>query len=130
MLSQRELDVLSILWSAEKSLTVTEIVEQKKGLTQSTVTAILRKLLNNGLVEVDGLTHSGRVLSRMYKPNEKSLQVVLNYFGSMYSRFSDVISISDMCRYIYGMDGDNGEVMKKEIAQLEEYLKEYERSLN
>ena len=129
MLNQRDLDVLSILWSAEKSLTATEIVERKKGLTQSTVTAVLRKLLKDNLVEVDGVTHSGKVLSRKYKPSDKSLQAVTDYFKSMYSRFSDVVSMSDMCRYIFRMDDDNAEVNKKEIAQLKKYLREYERGL-
>ena len=129
MLSQRDLDVLAILFSAEKSLTATEIVEQKRGLTQSTVTAVLRKLLKDRLVEVDGVTHSGKVLSRMYKPAEKSLQAVTDYFVTMYGMFADVVSMSDMCRYIFGIDSENAEINKKQMAQLKKFLKEYERSL-
>ena len=129
MLSQRDLDVLAILFSVEKSLTATEIVEQKRGLTQSTVTAVLRKLLKDRLVEVDGVTHSGKVLSRMYKPTEKSLQAVTDYFVTMYGMFADVVSMSDMCRCIFGIDSENAEINKREMAQLKKFLKEYERSL-
>ena len=129
MLNQRDLDVLAILFSAEKSLTATEIVEYKRGLTQSTVTAVLRKLLKDGLVEVDGVTHSGKVLSRTYKSSEKSLQAVTDYFVKMYGMFADVVSMSDMCRCIFGIDSENVEINKKEMAQLKKFLKEYERSL-
>ena len=125
MLSQRELDVLAILLSAEKSLTATEIVWRKQGLTQSTVTAVLRKLLRDRLVEVDGLTHSGKVLSRMYKPAEKSLQAVMDYFVTMYGMFADVVPVCDMWHYIFCIDGENAEPDKKEIAQLKMFLKEY-----
>ena len=44
-MNRRELDVLSILLGTSEPKTVMEIVKSKSGLTQSTVTAVLRKLL-------------------------------------------------------------------------------------
>lgn len=75
-------------------------------LTQSTVIAVLRKLLNDGLVEVVGQTHSGKVLSRTYRPTEKSREVILQYFLDEYSAFSNVISKADLCKEI--LIHDNG----------------------
>ena len=60
-----------------------QIVGKKEGLTQSTVTAVLRNLLRAGLVEVDGVTHSGKVLSRMYKPSATCKQEITEYFQEM-----------------------------------------------
>ena len=74
-LNQRELDVLNILWKSEEPMTSTEIVNEMRGLTQSTVIAVLRKLLKDNLVEVCGVTHSGKVLSRTYRPTEASRAV-------------------------------------------------------
>jgi len=45
MITEREIDVLNILWESDEPMMATDIVAQKKGLTQSTVTAVLRKLL-------------------------------------------------------------------------------------
>lgn len=126
MLSQRDLDVLSILWAADRGLTATEIVEQKKGLTQSTVTAVLRKLLKDKLVEVVGVTHSGRVLSRMYRPSEKSLQAILDYLKAFYVRFSGVVSMSEICRHILEIDREDEERMQEEIMQLKKFLQDFE----
>ena len=54
MMNPRELDVLNILWKSEAPMMATDIVNAGEGLTQSTVTAVLRKLLNAKLVEVVG----------------------------------------------------------------------------
>ena len=54
-LNPRELDVLNILWSTDKEMTSTDIVNEMRGLTQSTVIAVLRKLAKDGFVEVAGV---------------------------------------------------------------------------
>ncbi len=98
MLNQREVDVLDILWQAGEPMIVTAIVEADKsnGLTQSTVTAVLRKLLKEELVEVCGVTHSGKVLSRTYRATEKSKEAVLNNFVEMYNASRNVLSLKEL----------------------------------
>ena len=91
MLNQREYDVLNILWKSEEPMMSTDIVNEMKDLTQSTVIAVLRKLLKDNLVEVCGVTHSGKVLSRTYRPTEESKEVLLNSFLDLYSLFVNVV---------------------------------------
>lgn len=95
-MNERELDVLNILWKSEEPMMATDIVEKQSDLTQSTVTAVLRKLLKNGLVEVVGITHSGRVLSRTYRPTEKSKVIILDHFVKQYSLFKDVVELDEL----------------------------------
>lgn len=102
-LNPRELDVLNILYSTEEPMIVTDIINRGDGLTQSTVTAVLRKLLKAELVEVTGITHSGRVLSREYRPTEKSKQAIKEHFVGQYSMFRDVIKPEEMCAKIMEM---------------------------
>ncbi len=100
-MNERELDVLNILFQSKDPMMATDIVfTGKKGLTQSTVTAVLRKLLNDELVEVVGVTHSGKVLSRTYRPTEKAKEVILEHFLNQYSLFKDVILPKEMCAAI------------------------------
>lgn len=96
MMNPRELDVLNILWKSEEPMMATDIVNAGEGLTQSTVTAVLRKLLHAKLVEVVGVTHSGKVLSRTYRPTEASKAVVLSCFVEQYHLFSNVISLDEL----------------------------------
>lgn len=46
---------------SDRAFTSSEIVSTGTGLAQSTVGAVLRKLLAAGLVEMQGVTHSGKV---------------------------------------------------------------------
>ncbi len=95
-MNQRELDVLSILLNSGEAMTGTDIVNQKRDITQSTVTAVLRKLLHEGYIEVNGVVHSGKVLSRTYVPTESARSAVLQYLRKLYQPFSDVISIEEV----------------------------------
>ena len=127
-LNQRELDVLNILWKSEEPMTSTDIVNEMRGLTQSTVIAVLRKLLKDNLVEVCGVTHSGKVLSRTYRPTEASREVILNNFATDYANFRNVVSKSDICAAILNVD-QSPEKMKSELEKLKDIIADCERNI-
>ena len=124
-LNPRELDVLNILWRSGVPMTSTDIVNEMRGLTQSTVIAVLRKLLKDDLVEVRGVTHRGKVLSRTYRPTEVSKEVIMNNFAADYACFKNVISKSDLCAAILHVE-QSPEKLKAELAKLKKIIKEYE----
>lgn len=127
-LNPRELDVLNILWKFNKDMTSTDIVNEQRGLTQSTVIAVLRKLLKDDLVEVAGVTHSGKVLSRTYRPTANSKEVIKNNFKNEYANFKNVIPKSDLCAAILGVEQDKEE-MKSEISKLKKVIANLEKKL-
>ena len=121
--------MINILWKkSEEALTSNDIANEQKGLTQSTVIAVLRKLLNEKLVEVAGVTHSGKVLSRTYRPTEESRKVIMDNFAGDYANFKNVISKSDLCAAILGIE-QNPEQMKSEVSRLKEILADYEKNI-
>ncbi|MCD7836955.1 MAG: MarR family transcriptional regulator [Lachnospiraceae bacterium] len=124
----RELDVLNILWKHDEPMTAIDIVNERNELTQSTVTAVLRKLLKAGLVQVEGVTHSGKVLSRTYRPTESSKDAILEHFTEDYRSFTNVISESNICAAILKSNDDKAKT-RSEIKQLKTMLKDYERDL-
>lgn len=127
-LNPRELDVLNILWSTDKEMTSTDIVNEMRGLTQSTVIAVLRKLAQDGFVEVAGVTHSGKVLSRTYRPTESSKEYITQHFTEDYASFTNVISQSDMCAAILQINS-TPEKTKSEISKLKSIIADYEKTL-
>ena len=127
-LNRRELDVLNILWKTQEPMTSTDIVNEQRGLTQSTVIAVLRKLLNEDLVEVAGVTHSGKVLSRTYRPTENSRDVIMSNFADDYANFKNVISKSDLCAAILDID-QPADQMKAEIARLKDIVAKLEKKI-
>lgn len=124
----RELDVLNILWKHDEPMTAIDIVNERNELTQSTVTAVLRKLLKAGLVQVEGVTHSGKVLSRTYRPTEASKEVILDNFTEDYRSFTNVISEANLCAAILKSNEDKAKA-KAEIKQLKSILRDFERDL-
>lgn len=127
MMNPRELDVLNILWKSEEPMMATDIVNAGEGLTQSTVTAVLRKLLHAKLVEVVGVTHSGKVLSRTYRPTEESREVILQDFADSYCCFRDIISKSNLVAALLKTNSDPKEI-SQDISELKSMLKEYEQA--
>ncbi|MBR1701924.1 MAG: hypothetical protein IJ716_08210 [Lachnospiraceae bacterium] len=99
-MNQRELDVLKILWEHNVPMMATDIVNAGEGLTQSTVTAVLRKLLREKLVEVAGVTHSGKVLSRTYRTTPAARQAALEYFTEIYRQFRNVVTPEELLEAI------------------------------
>ena len=127
-LNPRELDVLNILWKSGEAMTSTDIVNEMRGLTQSTVIAVLRKLLKEGLVDVDGVTHSGKVLSRTYRPTEASRDIIMENFATDYASFKDVITQSDICAAILHVE-EKPEKLKAEIKKLKTIISYCEKKL-
>lgn len=120
-LNPRELEVLKILHESERALTSTEIVNSGAELTQSTVQAVLRKLLANELVEVQGVTHSGNVLSRTFGPTAKSKDVLTEKFLQDYKSFRSIISMQTAVAGMFKLNDDESK-KEKDIKDLEKLL--------
>ena len=65
-LTNREKEIMDILWSSTKSLVASDIAKQGENMSLNTVQAILRKLLQHKLIKVDDIVYSGTVLTRAY----------------------------------------------------------------
>ena len=127
-LNPRELEVLKILHENDHALTSTEIVNCGAELTQSTVQAVLRKLLAAELVEVQGVTHSGNVLSRTFGPTEKSKEVLVQKFMDDYLAFRTIISKVDAIASMFSMDEDLSKRLE-EIESIEALLAKLKKEL-
>lgn len=65
--NNREVDILSILWNSDNALTVNDIAEIS-GISKSTISPILRKLLTKNYIKVEDVVLSGKTLTRKYVP--------------------------------------------------------------
>ena len=67
-ITNRELEILQLLWHTDRPLIASEIAALKPDLTINTVQAVLRNLLKYKYIEVAEIVYSGTVLSRSYVP--------------------------------------------------------------
>lgn len=122
-LNPRELEVLKILHSSEQPLTSTQIVRAGEELTQSTVQAVLRKLMASGMIEVQGVTHSGNVLSRTFGATEKSKEILTQRFLDSYKDYKNIISIRMAIEGMLDMEEDEAK-REEDIKGIEKVVAE------
>ncbi len=127
-LNPRELEVLKILHASEQPLTSTQIVRAGEELTQSTVQAVLRKLMANGMIEVQGVTHSGNVLSRTFGATEKSKEILTQRFLDSYKDYKNIISIRMAIEGMLYMEEDEAK-RAEDIKGIEKIVAEVKAKL-
>lgn len=121
-LTQRALDILNILWTNGEEMSSTDISDSMKGLTQSTVIAVLRNLVSLGYVEAVGVKHSGKVLTRTYIATDAAKEAVKHYFASYFQNVSGIVSLSEVIMCI--IETAPPEKQKEELAKLKKLLEE------
>lgn len=66
-MSNREMDVMNILWQAEEPLTASAITKSREELSINTVQVVLKNLKKKSYVNIADIVYSGTVLSRAYQ---------------------------------------------------------------
>ena len=121
--NRRELEILNILYSSDQALTSAQIVRAGDGLTQSTVQAVIRKLMADKMIEEKGVTYSGNVLSRTFGVTERSREVLNQLFIDYLRTYKSIIGLRAVICGMFEMEED--ETKKGEYIEiLEELLDE------
>ncbi|MBU5255778.1 BlaI/MecI/CopY family transcriptional regulator [Tissierella praeacuta] len=124
-LTNRELDILNILWTAEKPLLASDIPRIDNSISINTAQAVLRKLLKKNLIEVADIVYSGTVLSRSYQPTISSNDFSLQQFVKQFQNLNKSISIPSIVATL--LEHEKNE--KIVIEELEKMLKERKKLL-
>lgn len=124
--TQRDMDILEILWDSPEPLTASGVVKQKEGLTANTVQAVLRKLLKNQMIEVADIVYSGTVLSRSYRASITREEFLASQFAEEARRMEQKIQKTALVAALFEQEQDE-EKARQEIEELEVMLKEYKK---
>lgn len=126
-LTNREMDILNILWNNQEPMVASDIVKKDDTLTINTVQATLRKLLKKNLIEVADIVYSGTVLCRSYRPSMDSKEFALQEFAAQFQKLDQNITASNLVATLLEQEEDGNAL--KEINKLEALLKEKKRML-
>lgn len=127
-LTNREIDILNILWNNQEAMVASDIVKEDDTLTINTVQATLRKLLKKNLIEVADIVYSGTVLCRSYRPSMDSKEFALQEFAVQFQKLDKNITASNLVATLLEQEENNNNALK-EINKLEKLLKEKKRML-
>lgn len=117
--SKREKEIMDILWNSDEALTASEIISHNQELKMPTVQAVLKKLLNNNIVEVADIVYSGNVLSRTYHPCISADE----YANIQYENLSKSMSPVSLFSSLLGSTNPS----LQEIKEIEKIIAEYKK---
>ena len=124
-LTEREIDILNILWSANKPLVASGIHKLDSSISLNTIQAALRNLLNKKLIEVADIVYSGTVLSRSYRPTISSHDFSMQGLVSQIKDLDKNISTPSIVATLLECEKNEEAV----IEQLEEMLRKRKKLL-
>lgn len=120
LLTDREMDVMHVLWKSDKPLVASEITHINKSLNINTVQAALRKLLKQKFIDVSDIVYSGTVLTRSYEPVISQNDLLAKQLVHQYKRKNEEVSIPNLVATLL----ENEKNEKQMIDDLEKILEE------
>ncbi|MDE6918707.1 MAG: BlaI/MecI/CopY family transcriptional regulator [Lachnospiraceae bacterium] len=127
-ITNRDLDILNLLWESSTPLTASEILKKNNELTMNTIQAVLRKLLRNGYIEVADVVYSGTVLCRSYRPLMSSTEFALSKITADYMTYGRNLRKTSLVASLLDAE-ENPQQIKADIQDLEDMLAEYKKGI-
>lgn len=124
VLSDREFQVMQVLWSADK-MTASEIASFAQ-LSINTVHAIVKKLLNANYLKVAEIVYSGTVLSRAYQAVISYEEYTMERVLQDYQKARKNISFPNIVATLMEYENNDNDI----VEQLEALLQERKRKLD
>lgn len=84
-ISEREKDVMTVLWHTKETLTASAIAEKGDKLSINTVQVAMRNLMAKKYIEIAEIVYSGTVLTRSYRPIISAEQYAADQLQTMRS---------------------------------------------
>lgn len=127
-LTERELEVMRILWEADKPLMVSEIVQRDKNGTIYSVQRIVQNLIKKDMVAVEGMAYNKKALGRTFKPLVSAEAIELSNIQEMFNKIiSKNIAASHLVASL--LPADNSEQALEELNRLEEIIHERKKQI-
>ena len=105
MLHPREIQILNDIAKLDTPA-ISQDIAIRTRISQSTVQAVLRKMLAEGYIENVGVTHSGNVIARQFVLTDKVKEEVLQQIVDFYFSVKDIVSIDDVCDALQNIKND------------------------
>lgn len=92
-MSQKELDVLKLIFDVKSPVTISDIVAKKpEEYTVNSIKHIIHKLCQLQMVKNEGFTCRGKAIARTFVPTETAYGVLQNIFEQEYLRYRELFT--------------------------------------
>ncbi|WP_394525946.1 BlaI/MecI/CopY family transcriptional regulator [Lacrimispora sp. JR3] len=124
-LTDKEMQVMKILWKSPKPLIASEITQMDESLNNNTVQAVIRKLLSKNIIKVADIVYSGTVLTRSYTPVLSEKDLMVQQFVDQVHENEETLPIPNLVATLLKHEKNE----EKIIEELEALLEERKKSL-
>lgn len=127
-LPEREIEILYVMWEADRPLMASEIAEADQELKLATVHTTLKRMLKKNLIEVVDFAKSGNVFGRCYQPTISMQEFELNKISNDYKRKKclDITATNLVAALLSGQDN---RMVQEELDRLEELIQEKRKEI-
>ena len=125
-MNPKDLEVLKLILRSETPMALPDVLNAKPSLVKSTTAASLAKFLREGLIEVAGIGHSGKVICRTYRATKHAQEFLTENMVKDFCEVNDLISKADLCMCLLRMNKDP-ETSQKELAEIRAALDKFEK---
>lgn len=122
-LTDKEMQIMKILWKSPKPLVASEITKMDDSLNNNTVQAVIRKLLSRNFIKVADIVYSGTVLTRSYTPAISEKELMVQQFVDQVQENEESIPIPNLVATLLKHEKNEEKIIKELEALLEERKK-------
>ncbi|TCK98125.1 penicillinase repressor [Natranaerovirga hydrolytica] len=122
-ITNREKDVLEVLWNSDTPLLASEIPKINPSLSISSVQLALRNLLSKKIIEVADIVYSGTVLSRSYRPLISKEDFITNEIINSFKSLDKTITTKNIVATLLKHEKNESNTIKELEKLLEERKK-------
>ena len=123
-LTNREYEVMQILWANSKPMLASEIVEKSKNISNTTVFQVINQLLNKHYIKIAGQIVVIKSVSRVYSPTVTYQEYYSSLLVKLIRNTNDSASFKATLMHYAKKDKQNRE---KLVAEIKEFLADYEQ---
>lgn len=119
-LTKSELEIIEVLWNANRPLTGTEIVQlspKDKSWKDSSIHILINSLLKKNAIKESGFVKTGKSYGRTFTATDRCEEYYVEYLASIVKRTS--------LKKLFAALFDNSKMSEENIFELEELLKKY-----
>lgn len=124
--TNRERDILEVLWNSDTPLLASDIPKANPALSISSVQLGLRNLLAKNIIEVADIIHSGTVLSRSYRPLISREDFISNEVISSFKSLDRTITTKNIVTTLLKHEKNEANTIK----ELEKLIEERKKQLS
>lgn len=125
-ITNREKDILEVLWNSDTPLLASDIPKANSNLSISSVQLGLRNLLSKNLIEVADIIYSGTVLSRNYRPLISKEDFINYNLINSFKSLDKAINTKNIVATLLKHEKNEAQT----ISELEKLLKERKKQLH